>query len=601
MSHSWRQALVFTLAVVLSHVLFADTSLPESARARREFEAQRTTHGRAGVFVEFFESIDSDARDVALESALRTAPSGTLAVETYRYRLSPVSVVVSESVNVFDALAASPAVRRLVPDRVVEGELYDSLATLGVDRVHEAGFRGEGAVIAILDSGIDTTHSAFAGRIIHEKKFLFEGFTIEDEALDVHGHGTHVSGIAAGRGNGVDLPDGVAPDASIVAIQVLDSRNLGFESDYTRGIEHVVEMHEAANGIHIDAVNMSFGGARAFATECSAQNLAMSRAAERARELGIVLFSSAGNLGDVEALTAPACLRDVLAVGATTELDGELEIAEFSARGEMIDYVAPGDSIVSIALGGNVRTRSGSSMASPHLTGFVALLRGANAELTYEEIREVLDTTSTVISYAEREYLLPNGLAAVTMATIPRPQNLRCEFDAQTSTLQLDWNGPPGGAPISEFFVEVFRDGTRATLRTLPAGARSFEFDAGLPGSYTFALRAVSEGIHGLAAHCGTIVHRTVGPFLRGDCNGDRRVDIGDPIRALETLFLGREAPGCVVACDANGDSVNDLSDAVFNLSFLFRGTRSPPRPYPTCGRSAEPELRCRESSCRDA
>jgi hypothetical protein len=81
-----------------------------------------------------------------------------------------------------------------------------------------------------------------------------------------------------------------------------------------------------------------------------------------------------------------------------------------------------------------------------------------------------------------------------------------------------------------------------------------------------------------------------VGPFLRGDANGDAKVDISDAIFDLAFLFGGGAEPPCLAAGDANGDGVIDISDASFSLNFQFQGGSSPPAPYPDCGISADPE-----------
>jgi hypothetical protein len=95
---------------------------------------------------------------------------------------------------------------------------------------------------------------------------------------------------------------------------------------------------------------------------------------------------------------------------------------------------------------------------------------------------------------------------------------------------------------------------------------------------------AVSFNGSGYSQRCEVEVACSGPRFLRGECNGDGKVDISDAVCALDWLFLGRDDPDCLAALDSNGDAATDLSDAVWLLGFLFLGGPPPVAPFPECG-----------------
>ena len=286
-----------------------------------------------------------------------------------------------------DALSRDDAVEYIWPDLPVHTCLDVSVPHIGAAQVWKTGLRGEGVRIGVVDTGIDAQHTDFAGRI--KAMTSFAG----GDGSDDNGHGTHVAGIAAGSGNSsAGRYCGVAPAASLYVAKALDSRGSGSMSRVMAGIEWAVDQ-----GVQV--INLSLGGAApadgtdALSTLCD----------QVVRQLGIVICVAAGNEGpDFSTIGPPGVARWVITVGAVDDAD---TIERFSSRGPTADgrvkpdIVFPGAAIVSARANGTTLGRavapayaemSGTSMATPHATGAVALLLQAKPSLRPEEVKRAL-------------------------------------------------------------------------------------------------------------------------------------------------------------------------------------------------------------------
>jgi cerevisin len=251
---------------------------------------------------------------------------------------------------------------------------------------------GRNVTVYIIDTGVNVNHVDFEGRAVW-------GATIpeDDEDVDGNGHGTHVAGTVAGK------KYGVAKKANIVAVKVLRSNGSGSMSDVIKGIEFAVQHHnervaeakklndEAGDDdekiIVKSAANMSLGGGR---------SRALDRVVDAAVKAGIQFAVAAGNDGMDACNYSPAASANAITVGATTMDD---RMAWFSNHGKCVDVFAPGHYITSTWIGSNVATNtiSGTSMASPHVAGLIALLLSMPEyeNKTPEEIKQVIIDMST--------------------------------------------------------------------------------------------------------------------------------------------------------------------------------------------------------------
>lgn len=262
------------------------------------------------------------------------------------------------------ALRVHPSVKRIDADVLVRATgkpapppQPSQTTPWGIDRV-EADLawstnNGNGVKVAIVDTGIDLTHPDLASNI----KGGVNTINSRKSANDDNGHGTHVAGITAALNNSIGVV-GVGPVASLYAVKVLDRNGSGFLSDVIEGLEWAV-----TNGMQV--VNMSLG------TDSDIQSF--HDAVVKVNQAGIVQVGAAGN--DGAAVDFPGAYPEVIGVAAVQKnSDGTLSVASFTSRGGEVDLSAPGVSILSTYKGGSYATLSGTSMATPHVTGVAALV-----------------------------------------------------------------------------------------------------------------------------------------------------------------------------------------------------------------------------------
>jgi subtilisin family serine protease len=324
-----------------------------------------------------------------------------------RYQAVPAFAGTARSEMALKRLASHPRVKRIDLDVDGTGELGTSVAVIGANQRRDVGNDGEGVRVAVLDTGIDTDHPDLAGAAVHQACFGdrdffgtgsgfcangLERMTGEGAAEDDAGHGTHVSGIITGNG-AVGAP-GVAPGADIVAIKVLDNCSFagcfyGF-SEIVAALDYIIA-NNATLGVQV--INMSLGTSLMFAGACdntTAYNMAGAAAINTLRSMGVVAFSSTGNRSSGLGMGSPACLSNVVSVGATDNLDN---VALFSNSNAQTDIFAPGVRITSAFRGGGLVIASGTSMASPHAAGCAALLIDAGRFTTPAAVETRLKTS----------------------------------------------------------------------------------------------------------------------------------------------------------------------------------------------------------------
>jgi hypothetical protein len=280
---------------------------------------------------------------------------------------------------------ARGSVDRVWLDAPVRASLDESVRQIGAPQAWAGGFTGEGATVAVLDTGIDTTHPDLSDAVVAEQNFAEER---SEGPGDVHGHGTHVASIITGSG---DTYRGVAPDAKLLNGKVLDDNGYGYESWIIAGMEWA-----ATSGA--DVVNLSLGNAPTDGTD--PLSAAVNRLTE---ETGTLFVAATGNDGLDEAVSSPASADAALAVGA---VDGADRLAEFSNRGPRAgdgaikpEITAPGVGIVAARAEGSTlgepvgeghMSLSGTSMATPHVAGAAAILAAQHPDWDPERLKATL-------------------------------------------------------------------------------------------------------------------------------------------------------------------------------------------------------------------
>ena len=286
------------------------------------------------------------------------------------------------------------------------------------------GLDGTGMKIAVIDSGVDTDHIDFTGRILAQQCFCSgvagsvgccpNGLDTQSgvgAAEDNHGHGTNVSGIILGAGD--VAPRGALPAASLVSVKVLDANNsFCCASDVIAAIDWVRVNHP-----DVDAVNMSLGTGALFANACDASptfNVAMSTAVNALRAVGATVTASSGNQGSNTSSSSPACIASTIGVGAswdsnvgsatvlgcTDATTAAKQITCFSNLGGTLDLIAAGAFVTSTGFNGGQSSFAGTSQASPMVAACAAALKQANPSATMNEIEARIKAAPTSVSTA---------------------------------------------------------------------------------------------------------------------------------------------------------------------------------------------------------
>ena len=273
-------------------------------------------------------------------------------------------------------------------DGVVTPSMAESAAQIGAPEVWATGTTGEGVAVAVLDTGIDSTHPDFAGQLADVQSFV-----PGEDAADVIGHGTHVASTIAGTGAASGGTErGVASGAKLNVGKVIGNKGVGLDSWIIGGMEW------AAREKRAKVINMSIGGDPTDGSDPMSMALDSLSA-----ETGALFVVSAGNAAVPNTIASPASAASALTVGA---VDAHDALALFSSEGPRLnDHVikpeitAPGVGIIAawsqLATPGTYyRSDDGTSMAAPHVAGVAALLLQKHPELTGAQVKDALVSTS---------------------------------------------------------------------------------------------------------------------------------------------------------------------------------------------------------------
>ena len=255
----------------------------------------------------------------------------------------------------------------------------------GVDRLDQRALPLSGTVtrstsgrlvnVYIIDTGVYAAHNELALRVAQGRNTI-EGAADATDTNDCNGHGTHVAGTIAGR------TLGVAPEASVIPVKVLDCLGSGTLAGVVAGIDWMIANHESG----VPAVaNLSLGGG---------SSPTLNAAVARAVADGITVVVAAGNSNDDACSYSPASEPSAITVGASDRTDMR---ASFSNWGGCVDVFAPGTQILSASIAGPTAeaTLSGTSMASPHVAGAAALILEESPSLTPAEVAQRITTAAT--------------------------------------------------------------------------------------------------------------------------------------------------------------------------------------------------------------
>ena len=348
-------------------------------------------------------------------------------------------VVITADASTIEQMRADGSVLTVDEDVADPPHLAESVPLVKGNVAWSRGFDGTGWAVAIIDSGAMRTHDFLSGRVIEEACYsqttdsafsvcpggvstVGPGSGVNcDPSISGCSHGTHVAGIAAGKGTAFS---GVARNANIVAIQVFSKFPaaedcgsapapcaLSYSSDQIRALERVLALSSTTN---IAAVNMSLGGGQ-YTSNCDAGQTARKAAIDNLRSVNIATVASSGNNGYTDAMGAPGCISTAFSVGSTGDgssgatVDG---VVSSSNSASFLNFLAPGRWINSSypstsGSTSNFSLLSGTSMAAPHVTGAFAVLRQRKPAATVNEIGQALSSSGTMITDARNNLVKP--------------------------------------------------------------------------------------------------------------------------------------------------------------------------------------------------
>ncbi len=374
-------------------------------------------------------ALDQRAAIAAASAALLTALEGTGAQVAATFITLPY-VALRVDADALATLASLPQVAGIQEDVPAAPALENSAQHLGLPAVWASGIEGSGQAVVILDTGIDTDHPFFAGRLVDGACFSnvngaggqtsacpngsntqygvaaaeadISNTACWNGASSLCNHGTHVTGIAAGRG--ASSLHGVARQADIIAIQVYTrftnyancggsgSCMLSFITDQMRALDYVYTTLRPARALA--SVNMSLGGSQ-YTGACD--NDSRKPAIDNLRAAGIATVVAAGNNNFRNGLTSPACITSAVAVGGVAISGNPPTDAAIYNLHSLVDLLAPAYAITSAVIGGSYGGMSGTSMAAPFVAGAFALCKQANPSLSINQIETILEQTGVAV------------------------------------------------------------------------------------------------------------------------------------------------------------------------------------------------------------
>ncbi len=261
-----------------------------------------------------------------------------------------------------------------------------NLSSLNVEKAWEQAkdvTDKKGTVVAVLDTGVKADHTDLKERVL-EGKTIVEGIANNETGNDDQGHGTFVSGIIAAQANNDAGISGVAgtEDVKILPVKVMGKNGEGTAADIAKGIDYAVEQD-------VDVINMSLSGEYSEAID---------QAVQRAYEEGVVVVAAAGNGGGNADTNYPAALDNVISVGSVAKNN---QAYAGSNVGETVDLVAPGVSVISTSLAGDLGDESGyytsgtgTSYATPHVAAVAALYKAQHEDASAEKVTQALIQTA---------------------------------------------------------------------------------------------------------------------------------------------------------------------------------------------------------------
>lgn len=603
-------ALVVGLGATAGHVAQADDSPATDDQAIAATEL-------VDVIVELHPGVSDDVASAVIAEVVGNGGS----VE-HRYEIMQGFSGRATVVDV-DRLATDPRVESVTLDASMAPFLFGAVPFVTADVVHSLGYTGRDWTVAVIDTGVETSHpmlsgttgTGVSGRGAVEACFTGSGScpgggssaTGAGAAAPCTGssfcsHGTSVSGIAAGNVviEGALEFGGLAPEAGLYPIRIASNSGQIDSSDLLAGLDHV--WSQRAN-YRFAAVNLSLGiPDRLFATNCDSTS-PFTTAIDRLTSAGIAVVAATGNSSQSNAVADPACVRSATAVASMYYRDyppgfeppGSLapgNLDQFANIGPLVDLAAPGYRVRTSTTGGGYttiigagETFSGTSAAAPVVSGVYTILRDACPAASLSSITDAL-RSSPRSTFARDGQTFPIVDAADALSTLnpapPAPASNATASSTVPGAVQLSWRAAPGANGY------LLTD--TATGATLVVGNVTSILWAGRPGgTRTFTVTSLNNGCRAPMAPVSTnAVAVTAAPTPpappTADIAAGRYVPVS-PTRILDTRTRDtKPGPGSTITLPVAGVAgvPPDATAVVMNLTGTAATANGFVTAYPT-------------------
>jgi len=486
----------------------------EPATTLAVLTAKATEQGAVRVIVRLAANPAASGEETAANAQAAFAQAGVPGAQMLSPRLP--FMVAELTPAQLQTLANDPHFDGWTEDRIALPTLAQSGPLVEAPQLWAIGGRGAGQAVAILDTGVDSAHPFVNGRVATEACFSTSSAANNSQSVCPNGqsaqigagaarpcnvqgceHGTHVAGIAAGRG--ADF-SGMAPDADIIAVQVF-SRFSGaacggggscvasFTSDQIRALDYVLQL---AGQRAVASANLSLGGGRAT----SACDDDMTKPViDQLRAAGIATVIASGNDGFRDAVSFPGCISSAITVGASSKQD---QVASFSNCGPQLDLMAPGVSITSSIPTDRFAPFSGTSMATPHVAGAFAALRSLAPRASVDQIEAALKSTGRDVGGRPRIQLLAAARALGVAASTESAMVQSASDNPALQTAVAELASLPPNQPV-RLIVGV----------AAPVGAQGQALDAAIARAETAARQAGVSTVSRLGAQPMLVIEAT--------------------------------------------------------------------------------------------
>jgi subtilisin len=362
--------------------------------------------------------------------------------------------------NVIEQLTQNPKVVYVTENSKIQaaGTIRWAIENIGAPQAWSQS-TGEGVKVAVLDSGVGPVNDL---KVYGGYNFIDNNY----DTRDVFGHGTLIAGIIAVSASSSLGVAGVAPNAEIYAVKVLNNEGVGTLNQAISGIQWAID-----HGMQIISMSWNFID----------NSYALKQAVDAAYSKGLLLVGAAGNAGEVmTGVGCPACYDSVIAVSAVTE--DNLQLDE-SCCGEEIELTAPGELTYSIGIDNTTWAGTGTSYSTAYVTGVAALVWAKNPALTNVEVRNILDITAVDLQPddgKDRDIFFGYGLVNASAAVFATPSNFDAAFSWAPSTAYrgaqtvFDASASFGGARGFTLYTWDFGDGTTTVSTENPIAKHVF-------------------------------------------------------------------------------------------------------------------------------